>query len=206
MRPALLLLLFSLVSFTPALAAQSPWRLFGSFELQLKTENGPVTVRMTDFSNGEVLAEREERGVKQQRLTVQPSGLQLFAGLDGKESPESRQKNPFTFIEGAFPYPIMVLETAYQSGPDSVPEAAEVKEMMLEGKYPATLQASRPSAATVRFHLIRREGDRIDEIDGLWEADLQPPLPDTLPLTGWEYTATASLHTLGEARALERVP
>jgi hypothetical protein len=204
LRTTLFLCTLILASLALARADGPRWRSFGSFEIRMIRQEIPVTVRMISYANGESMAEKEERGVRRQRLTVRPSGLALFSGRTEEDLRETDRNDPFSFTQWAFPYPLTVLEAAFPSGPESVPEETEETDLMLEGKYPATLQTARPAPDTITFHLIRREGGRVDAIDGVWQATPGQPLPDDFPLTGWDSDSAVPLNTLGEARSFKR--
>jgi hypothetical protein len=158
---------------------------------------------MIRFANSEFMAESEANGVKKQYLEVQPSGLVLYSGLRGDESPGVGGTNPFMFFDYGFAYPAMALHEAYPSGAGAVPEARTDKQVVLENKHPANLTTVRDAANRVRFRLVLTSEVKMT-MDGTWDGQLREPLPNDLPVSAWRHTASAVVADLGQARALSK--
>ena len=184
---------------------RSPWQTFGTFEVSWAEPEGPRVLRMTNFSNGEFMAEVEAKGMqRKQRLQVQPSGLALYSGLSDDESPEfAASNNPFMFLDYGFYYPASALIQAYPLGAASVPDIETDTSVVLEKQYPATLTVVRHFGSEVRFRLsIRSEVSMT--MQGVWDGERPKPLPDSLSIATWRHASSATVPTLGEARSLSR--
>jgi hypothetical protein len=205
-RMALLLMSALLATAASAQASCNPgsaWQCVGAFEMRWTHKAGPERVRMTKFRNGEFMAEFEHRGVRKQYLVAEPSGLELYAGPADAEPPELGQ-NPLPLLELAFAVPATALQTAYPFGPESVPRRSSQVEIELDrgAKRTATLSTNRLSASRIAFRLVMRDG-RNAPIEGLWDGELQEPLPDHFPLKLWNHASGLSVESLQEARMFQ---
>jgi hypothetical protein len=186
---------------------RSPWASFGIFEISLALPEGPRIVRMIRFSNDEFMAEIEAKGTLKQHLLVRPSGLGLFSGLSDEESPQAGAKNPFMFLDYVFAVVVLALEQVYPSGAGAVPEReTEIDtQVVVEKNVQVTLRTVREADHRIRYRVVTRSGIASERLtmDGTWDGRRRSPLPDDLQIGTWRHGSSASVSTLGEARALK---
>jgi hypothetical protein len=187
-----------LMSGSAASAASDPirrvssWQSVGMVEMQL-----PLTVvRITLFSNDELLAEIVVEGTAKRMLRLRPSGSELYFGLSESELPLG--KNPFMFFDLAFAAVLIPLDQAFPEGPSTVPVVAVTREGVADRKH-FVLVAERSEAGRI---LCRVTWDGLDEpVSGVIDIARPPPWAGTVPVAEWQTRDAVRFDVLERARA-----
>jgi hypothetical protein len=143
----------------PAIPCALPagkWGCFGMIEMR---PDGKA-VRLTQFSNGDMLMEIEQDGRTKRLLIAMSTHSERYFGLTESEltlgripgSEISTLRNPFLFFTDAFAGPIMALHLGFPDGPSSVPSSATTRHVALWGK-PGDITAQSLSATRVSYRL-----------------------------------------------------
>ncbi|MDB5934722.1 MAG: hypothetical protein JWQ01_2066 [Massilia sp.] len=160
---------------------------------------GEMTLRMSRYSNSEMLAEIEGKAGSKRYLVAQPSGAGLYSGVSPQEI-ATPAANPFAFFDYAFALPVAALRLAFPDGPSSIP-ASEVQRDVVVESIPVTIRASTSSDGRVVFRLQ-------SPATGLMEGQLSPgllePLDGDYRISGWQRGAGPRLQSLKEARSAEK--
>lgn len=185
---------------------EQPWACYG--QIELRKAGAEEIVRMIRFSNGEFMAEIERQDGKKRFLGLR-SGFALAFGLTATESLEPN-RSPFLFFDYGFALPVGALRDAFPGGPDSVPEGSTKKEVSLEKvdknfKAQVLLSTSRVGQGPISYQLTvnDRANATTESFSGVLDPVSPAPFPDDYPLVGWKHPGSATLATLGEARAMK---
>ena len=188
----------------PQLCGQNPWACFGSVELRVTLPDGPLSISMQRYANGELRTTGEQGGVKKQLLAAMPSGLALYSGLAAGESTDAVAKNPLMFLDMAFAYPLMALQMAYPGGAPTVPEQWAEQEVAVDKSHPLKLRAMRVGSNRVSFRVV--DPGKPFELQGEWDGQPPPPLADDMDISAWRSSAGQPFRQLREARQFQRKP
>ncbi len=164
------------------------------------TRNGePEKLRMVQFAGGDLLAEVERKGVQTRALIVQPSRVTFYQGVSDLKLVESTQ-SPFLFFNEAIGWGVFLpLANAYPLGPDSVPDGINEKTVQVEREQ-LSIVTTRLDQHRIAFRY--RIANSPNRVEGTWDGQVPPGLPDHFPLAEWKHKLSSTIATLGEARAM----
>jgi hypothetical protein len=175
------------------------WSCVGVVELD-STRVGTVERRkLVRFNGGEVLAEVERKGLRSRALTVKPSGLTLYQGVDDLKTANSPQ-GPFMFFSESIGWgALLPLHTAYPSGPESVPDGSAEKEIVIDNVR-LNLHTTRVTGDQIKFRWKIADAEGFAE--GRWDRNQPERWPNELTIRDWKHDGPQSISNLSEARSM----
>ena len=167
------------------------WECIGVVEIRVAGQ----TLRMSRFSNDELLAEVESPAISKRLFVAQPSGTELYFGLSRQELSHPGE-NPFLFFDYAFALPVGALRAAFPDGPGSVPVEEAQRSVTVSGKV-VSISATQLSSSEVAFRL---EASNLGPISGRFSIKRLEPLPESHSTIGWESKTGTRFGSLRDAR------
>ena len=175
------------------------WSCVGVVEISSTKAGTLERRRMTQFVSGEVLAEVERKGVLSRALILKPSGLTLYQGIDDLQSANSTQ-SPFMFFNEAVGWgAFLPLQTAYPSGPDSVPEGSAEKVIEIDN-IRFNLQTTRIARDQIKFRYETAKAGA--SVEGAWDRNQPEPWSNEASTLDWKHSGPQTVRNLGEARSV----
>jgi hypothetical protein len=174
---------------------EKPWTCFGVTEVSFSGRDEAGLIRLSVYSNGDSLAEAKNAKAGEPKLLLLKTQKRLYAGVPEDEIKRGRA---FMFFDYGFAYPLLALQTAFPAGPSTVSEKETETSVLLEGEHAVKLMTKRVSAKRISYRFVMK-GDL--SMNGFWDAEQKPPLPDSLAMEKWKDSELRTYATLGAARA-----
>ena len=190
-----------------AAAAQCPdssrgtldeWQCYGEVEYTSRADGeADFGARFVAFANGERLYEKRTAEGAKTRLAG--PGWSLYRGFSREDSTVIGRHDPLLFFEFALWGPLVVL-TASGNAPSALAPGRTPVNYAGEGNARSFLREL--GIRTVRGHIERRGADYLFSaesvgnvpsgvlhvsLNGRWSPDVLAPLPDSMPLEGWQH-------------------
>lgn len=178
----------------PCTEAQPAWHCPGAMEL--RDEAKQTAARLSWFSNGELLGERQTGKDIQRYLALQPSLRAFYANVAPMDL--GNATNPFRRFDRVFADALAALRAAYAQGPASVPASESEQTVTVESK-PVRLKTWRVSTpGRIEFEYQPEDSPAYR---GYWDAARPAPWGDKTPMEDFvDVRGEKAPPTVGEAR------
>lgn len=184
----------------PCTAAQPAWHCPGAIEL--RDEAKQTAARLSWFSNGELLGERQTGKDVQRYVALKPSLRAFYANVAPMDL--GNVADPFRRFDTVFADALAALRAAYAQGPASVPANESQQTVTVEAK-PVRLKTWRTSAqGRIEFEYQPEDSPAYR---GYWDAARPAPWDDKAAMEGFvDVRGAKAPPTVGEARQPQAKP